>query len=371
MLKMMMAGLLTGCMSQVDEIPTSETDEVSPVAPTMTEEAPATEVVTEVVSSPTPEPTPTQMEPPASTATLHPTDEPITEPVAELPALGRVVRARHAGVRQSGRLLPDAVREMVDAGMAALAGREDPSAAWSSLFSPDERVAIKVNAIGSSSFWTHVPLVLAVVASLEEIGLAGEQIVIFDRQTHELEYAGFTINRDGPGVRCYGTDGAYTRSWSLLEREIGVSDVLLSCDALINIPLLKAHGTSGMSFALKNHYGTFDRPARYHASIDQALGALNALPPIADRTRLTIGDALDICTRGWHSAVEGDAVLLSLDPVAHDALGAQMLAEAVEAEGGNSTVRQRTASWLAHATQLGLGVAVPEDIDVVEIGMGG
>jgi uncharacterized protein (DUF362 family) len=261
---------------------------------------------------------------------------------------------------------------MLDASVMALTGQPQAEAAWGALFAPEERVAIKVNTIRSSSFWTHAPLVTTLAERLQAIGVPAEQIVIFDRQTRELEGAGYTVNRDGPGVRCYGTDGAYTRDWTLLDTQIGISDVLLSCDALINVPLLKAHGTSGMSFALKNHYGTFDQPARFHQPrIEQALGALNMLPPIAERTRLTIGDTLAICTRGWHDAVIGNAILMSLDPVAHDDVGVQMLEQAILDEGSNSTVRERTASWLSHAAALGLGVAATDEIDIVELELGG
>ena len=257
---------------------------------------------------------------------------------------------------------------MLDASITRLTGLDDARTAWAALFAPGERVAIKVNTIAGSSYWTHAPLAMAVAESLQDAGLPAEQIIIFDRATNELQGAGYTINKDGAGVRCYGTDRAYTGGWTLLDGDIGISDVLLSCDALINIPLLKTHGTSGISFALKNHYGTFDQPGRYHGNIEQALGALNALDAIRDRTRLTIGDALTICTQNWNSAVNGDAILMSFDPVAHDAIGLQLFTAAREAAGGNANTAQRkVTAWLEHAAALGLGVDKIEEIDKVEV----
>ena len=44
----------------------------------------------------------------------------------------------------------------------------------------------------------------AVARRLQEAGLAPEQIVIFDRTDHELMGRGYTLNADGPGVRCRG-----------------------------------------------------------------------------------------------------------------------------------------------------------------------
>ena len=59
--------------------------------------------------------------------------------------------------------------------------------------------------------------------------------------TIEMENAGFPINKDMPGVRCHGTDLSYTTDWTVIDTEVGLSDVLLGCDALINVPLLKQH----------------------------------------------------------------------------------------------------------------------------------
>ena len=278
---------------------------------------------------------------------------------------------RHAGVWDGGALQSHAIRQMLDASITQLSGLDDARAAWAALFAPEERVAIKVNSIAGASYWTHVPLVMAVAQSLQDAGLPAEQIIIFDRLSRELQGAGYTLNADGPGVRCYGTDGAYTGGTTLLDDGIGLSDVLLRCDALINIPLLKTHSISGISFALKNHYGTFDKPGRYHGGrIQQALGALNALDAIRERTRLTIGDALAICTQNWNNAVTGDSILMSFDPVAHDAIGFELFAAARAATGQSSAgAQQNVATWLEYAASLGLGVHEPDAIHTMEVNL--
>ncbi len=283
--------------------------------------------------------------------------------------LGKVLHTHHTGVWDGNTLAPDALRQMLDASITRLTHLNDAREAWATLFKPEERVAIKVNSIAGSAYWTHAPLVLAVAEQLQQVGIPAENIVIFDRSTSELESAGYAINRDAPGVRCYGTDRAYTGDWNLMGNNISFSDILLESDALINIPVLKTHGISGFSFALKNHYGTFDKPGHFHGSrILQALGELNALAPIRDRTRLIIGDALTICTRGWYEAVTGDSIFMSFDPVAHDAAGLQRFVEVKTAEGSNPAQAQDLgAQWLAHAAQLDLGKNKPEDIDIVEV----
>jgi len=283
--------------------------------------------------------------------------------------LSKVVRARHAGVWDGDALVPQAIRQMLDTSITELTGLADATEAWASLFDPGERIAIKVNTIQSSSFWTHVPLAMAVTECLQEVEVPAEQIIIFDRYTLELEGAGYPVNKDGPGVRCHGTDLAYTMNWTMMDTEIGLSDILLNCDALINVPVLKQHGMSGISFAMKNHYGTIDKPERFHEGrIAQGIAELNGLQPIRDRTRLIIGDALMIVKRGWHSAVTGDSILMSFDPIAHDTTGLQLYGEAMASEGDNPEIAARLANpWLENGAGLGLGINDLDSIELVEV----
>ena len=260
------------------------------------------------------------VETPVPTPTLTP------QPVAFDPTLpGRVVQASHAGAWADGDLVPDALRQLLDASITKLASLNDAGQAWAALFDPGERVAIKVNGLRNGA--THVPLVMAVTECLQDVGVPPEQIVIFDRNTAELVDMGYPVNVDGPGVRCYGNgddwglEGSYTAGWTLIDTEIRVSDILLECDALVNMPILKQAMGPGISFGMKNHYGTFDVPWLFHNDrFERAMGELNALPPIRDKTRLTIGDVLTTETAsgndGYRVMGVGNTILMSFDPVA-------------------------------------------------------
>ncbi len=355
------AGLLAGCGQAERLVPPTgrPTDRPAP--------APSTAPTARPTSPPTAAPTEA---PPTTEPTTAPTAEPTSPPP---PPLSRVVCTRHAGVWAGDALVPEVIGEMLDASIVTLTGLDDPDVAWASRFAPGERAAIKVNTIGGSSFWTHLPLVMAVAERLQRVGIPPEQIVIFDRVTSELENAGFPVNRDGPGVRCYGTDWKYTEKWTLMGEEIGLSDVLVNCDALINIPVLKTHSMSGISFAMKNHYGTFDRPGSFHGSrIVRALAELNALPPIKDRTRLIIGDALTIVHGSWGSAEIGDSLLMSLDPVAHDSVGLDMYCEVMYPGVDHTTTRayNEAAPWLQYGAEIGLGSSDAALIDLREVNLG-
>ena len=308
-------------------------------------------------------------------------------------APSKVVHAHHAGVwtstptvgsladsaEENTLLSPEALREMLDASIAELTGLEKARDAWAVLFSPEERIAIKVNAFRNSLIWTHVPLVTAVTDSLQDAGIPPEQIVIFDYRTSELEKAGFAINEDGPGVRFYGTESNYTQEGTVRERDIELSDILLECDALINMPVLKSHMIAGISFAMKNHYGSISGPSLLHSNIGNSMAELNTLSPIKDRTRLIVGDALTACLRYkgafpyWTSDRMGDSILMSFDPVAADTIALQMLGQFLTDEGdGSRSVRLETAATpcLEGAAELGLGTNDPANMDLTEVNLG-
>jgi hypothetical protein len=156
----------------------------------------------------------------------------------------------------------------------------------------------------------------------------------------------------------------------LLGDGIHLSDILLSCDALINIPILKVHADgAGMSFALKNHYGTFDRPYDYHHErMPGGISELNALPPIADRQRLIIGDALRVVKQGWSEAVQGNSIFMGFDPVALDTVGLQVIRELLVAEGLDPRPSEALAApWIASSAQLGVGTNDPAHIELREV----
>ena len=334
---------------------------------------------------PTPTPVLSEAEGPTTVPTTTPTSAPTATPLPPRPEIiqfypdvpSKVVRARHGGVWDGEELVVEAIRQMLDGSITELTGLDDAREAWASLFAPGERIAIKVNAFRNSLIWTHVPLVVAVTECLQEVGVPVEQIVIFDYYTSELEEAGYPVNEDGFGVRCYGTDDNYTAGWQLVGSDIRLSDILLDCDALINMPVLKAHMIAGISFAMKNNYGTFGRPQNFHRPrIERAIAELNALAPIKDRTRLIIGDVLTACLRYassypyWQSDMIGDSILMSFDPVAHDTVGLQMFSQLLTDDGGDPATATSWANpWLENGAELGLGTNDPDNMDLVEVSL--
>jgi hypothetical protein len=129
---------------------------------------------------------------------------------------------------------------------------------------------------------------------------------------------------------------------------------------------------------MKNHYGSFTDPRDFHEErAERAIAELNAMPEIRERTRLIIGDALQISPKlisgGWFYAVTGDSILMSFDPVAHDTVGLQILNEIQISEGDDSRAEylaKVAQQWLTRSTELGLGTNDLANIDLAEINLG-
>ena len=260
---------------------------------------------------------------------------------------------RHDGVWNGEEIQTHVVLEMLDAAITKLTNLNDAPAAWRALFDPGERIGIKVNTI--SRYTTTPEVAYAVAQRLQDAGIPAEQITIFDRSDRELMDRGFTINADGPGVRCRSAT-----AWEQPKEVEGttqlVHDVMLSCNALINIPTIKEHGISGFTSALKNHYGTVNNPGALHANnCDPYIAKLNALPEIRDKTRLIICDALRTCPYDWNRMTKENLILMSFDPVAQDILARQILLDRRETDGRPAGYIAGKSHYLDTAFDMGLG----------------
>jgi hypothetical protein len=309
--------------------------------------------------------TPTSPPPPTATLTPALTREALLRhwPDAEQ---SRVVVVRHSGVWAGDQPDPAVVLHMLDEGLRTLAGAGDAQGVWRALFEPHERVLLKVNCIAYGGP-TQPAVTYAVAQRLQEAGLSAENILIFDRTDRELESAGYRLNGGGGGVQCHGASGKGSQA-ALSQATVKFFQELDDCDALINVPTPKQHDTAGISVALKNHYGSVDRPGSLHGNFcDPAIAELNAQPNIRDKTRLIVGAALNVSPRDWNRPERENALLLSFDPVAHDTVARDILIRRREAQGLDSGFVINRSSHLRTAQELGLGATDPGLIELQEV----
>jgi len=134
------------------------------------------------------------------------------------------------------------------------------------------------------------------------------------------------------------------------------------CDVLINVPVLKHHGTSRLSIGLKNAFGMIagDR-GRLHTRIHEKIADIHRVIKVD----LTVMDAYRVMrTHGPTGGTLGDVdnsregarrVVASRDPVAVDAYGAHMFGY------GPSDI-----GFVANAARAGLGTADWRSLRVIE-----
>jgi len=281
----------------------------------------------------------------------------------------RVVVVRHSGVWAGDTPDPAVVRQMLDTGISTLTDISDVLAVWRALLDPGERVLLKVNCI-SYGGPTQPAVTYGVAQRLQDAGIPGENILIFDRTDNELTAAGYALNESGAGIQCHGSRGRGTQA-ALSQASVKFYQEIDACDAIINIPTPKQHDMAGVSVALKNHYGSVDNPGALHGNrCDPAIAELNAQPNVRDKTRLIVAAALNVSPRDWNRPERENALLFSFDPVALDTVGRDILVRQRQAMGLDAGYLIDGAHHLSTAQTLGLGATDANLIDLREVVLG-
>ncbi len=208
-----------------------------------------------------------------------------------------VVVAKDAGIWKSGKLDRDAVRELVFKAVRELSGEKSNEAAWSEYFDKDDRVSIKMNCIGGKQLSSSPAVVSAVAAGLIAAGIPGNRIAAWDRFEWELRNSGYKPGRGKDGVLYTSTDSddfGYEGdivSWGEVGTRVSTIATRFS-SAIVNVPVMKDHDSTGVSCALKNYFGAINNPNKLHEDgCDPYIADLNMLPVFKNKTKLTVCDA--------------------------------------------------------------------------------
>jgi uncharacterized protein (DUF362 family) len=290
-----------------------------------------------------------------------------------VPILGTVGQARQ-----------EKIQKMLDAAVSQATGAASVTAAWRKFFKPNDTVGIKVNCLRGAGKYlsSHPELVDCIVNGLVGAGVPQEQIIVWDRFNSELQNAGYEINRDSRGVKCFGTDaeGMGYSSELIISGSVAskISRILSTyCTAIINVPVLKDHNIAGVTLSLKNFFGAINDPNKYHDNINASVADLNASPMIKEKTKITVCDALKAIYDygpGYHPRYTWDynGLLVSTDPVAIDQIGATIIEKKRE-EAGLPSLAQvgRSPDYIAIAADAEhkLGTNDPEKIELVHLTM--
>lgn len=257
------------------------------------------------------------------------------------------------------------VNNMVAQGVKALTGKTNTLDAWNDLipYQTGESVLLKFNfnnslctTGGDNNIDPIAETANAIVDGLVSIGVPGNKIWMTDpsRRVSDRFRSGI-INPEIQYYSYYGCTGPNYHTVDYVDpdspaasiatcpagEKILPSQVFVEADHLINVPILKSHG-SYVTLALKNHYGSvlFENhslssmhdyfnegrnSAGCNLNTTNILADINNNPHIRDKTRLVIGDGLfGNAHRNWGNTerwnIFGDddpnILFFSKDPVA-------------------------------------------------------
>jgi hypothetical protein len=223
---------------------------------------------------------------------------------------------------------------MIDQALCELLGVVKPEDAWRQLFPASESVGIKTNVYNKLP--TPPDLTDMLKKPLVACGHHEASIPVTDREAHDL---------------------------------------LADRTAILNIRPVRTHHWSGIGGCIKNHIMFVTNPSDYHADSCAELGSIWNLPILKGKTRLNILLALNplFYGRGPHNfdpRYQWDycGIFVSRDPVAVDALGAELLRLKRIDYFGEDKVVTPTKHIEVAETKHGLGVSDPGRIDLVRLG---
>ena len=299
----------------------------------------------------------------------------------------------------------DRCAAMLDRAMRELTGEDSAASAWKQFVSPGERIGLKVNPVAGKLLSTSPVLVDAIIAQLEQAGIARDDIMIWDRRAFQLHEAGFTPERF-PGVRIRGTEckdevGSFRDAAGRLYSEDRIDRdwyywadcedsydeetlpymvnegkhsyfstiVTKEVDKIINIPILKNAGST-VTLCMKNlAYGAVTNTGRLHKPLwAETCAQVPCFPPLRDKVVLNIVDGMTGCYHGGPGAspqfiLPYHRLLVGTDPVAVDRIGLAI----VEAKRIEMKVQEkpspRALGFLTMAQGYELGIADIERID--------
>jgi len=287
------------------------------------------------------------------------------------PLRGRVIEVTHPGVVRAHKVAdPDAVQAMMTRGMRELFGVRSEEEAWKRLFKPTDIVGIKLCMVGAPQSISQPETVRAVIRGLNLAGVPNKNIRLINRYQEETKD---TVFEKGiaPDVRLEWSAKAYDDYQVALDgydpsvyvemprvvtggnpnnpvhrRSHACKYLTGEINKIVNVCVLKDHGSAGITMALKNmSHGFVNNVCRSHNNAsdnwcDTFIPTVVSMPVIRRKVVLHIGDAL---VGGFDGGPGGNwpgfrtwdygGIFFATDPVAMDRVGWHLLDKKRVAEG--------------------------------------
>ncbi len=278
------------------------------------------------------------------------------------PYPGRVIEVRNPMMTTQGVKDRAAIKASIARGMIDLTGADDAVEAWRAFFEPGDVVGIKMNPVGNPLANSSSEVMLEVISGLISAGVKVKDMFVFDRYKKEfmaagmdkavpdgVHWGGLTPEDDPtqlltswPGndpVAGYDPDeymamelmgkGSDPKDDRNIRSHLGLL-ITRRVNKIVSIPVLKDHGSAGVTGALKNmSHGLVNNVARSHNGpetnvCNQFIPQVVSHPIIREKCVLQILDGINGVYqlgpfgRNPKFVWEYNALLFATDPVALD-----------------------------------------------------
>ena len=301
-----------------------------------------------------------------------------------------VVEAMSEKVWDGDVLNEDVVSEMIDQAMMKLTGLDSAKEAWKDFVLPNDIVGIKINPLAGKQLSTHRIIVDKIIDGLYGAGVLKNQIIVWDRFEKHLIDAGYEINQSDEDVRVFASDspnvGYDDEVYYETEKDVEVRRengstrsrytkiVSQEVTVIINVPVMKHHGITGVSACLKNlAFGSVDNTLRFHSNplnCDPAISDIFAHAVIKDKLVLNIVDGLLAAFDGGPTydpdgTWKYGGIFVSSDPVALDQFVLDTINE--KRQEVNLDKITRLAKYISSSWRAGLGTNDSDEMDYQEV----
>jgi uncharacterized protein (DUF362 family) len=297
-------------------------------------------------------------------------------------APGRVAKVKKAGCMEANGLFPkaDDAKEMLRRALQELTGKADLVEAAKFFVHPQDKVCVKVNGIALQNMATNKELVLPFIDAMIQAGVAPANITVLEQYPGFMQGTRITAKSVPAGVSVvWHVNNDATMDWRDIpgtQRHTKFVRPLTEATALINFALIKDHSICGYTGALKNMtHGCSVNPQDFHDHhASPQIAILAAQDILRTRLRLCIIDGFKLMAHGGplykqpQYVTSHEAVYVSTDPVALDAIGWDLVEKARAGFHLKSlTDEGRPPAYIRAAADLGVGIADPAKITMREV----
>ena len=335
------------------------------------------------------------------------------------PYPGRVIEVREPRMIKNDVKNREAIHQAVGWGMTELTGAPDSVEAWKSFFEPGDVVGIKMNPVGNPLANSSSELMLEVIDGLKAAGVKTKDIVVFERYRDEfvgakmdqavpdgIAWTGLGIGYNASQIEINGDDqktgnldrvAGYDPDEFMVMELVGAGMdpkddrtrrshlgllVTRRVNKIVLLPVLKDHGSAGVTGALKNmSHGLVNNVNRSHSTpgtnvCNQFIPQVVNHPIIRKKCVLHVMDGIKGVFQGGPAASrpdwtwENNALFFATDPVAMDHV-AWRYVDAKRKEKGLPPVAAAGRTGLDPLKTEGFDVRQPQHIELAaHLGLG-